>query len=109
MYSVEQAYLGLVRGGGGGGEIESFVYILAQCPYTMCVIFWRVFPMFTIVGLDHHLRPGERRDCDDLWAREDDDLQSNHHPRHGGGQRQVRVWSIRILSAGSERRRYKER
>ena len=35
---------------GGGGERECFVYILAHRSYTICVIFWELYPKFLILA-----------------------------------------------------------
>ena len=33
-------------GGGGGWKRKSFVYLFAQRPFTICVIFWEIYPNF---------------------------------------------------------------
>ena len=35
----------------GEGEGASFVYILAQRPYTFCVFIWESYPKFTILSV----------------------------------------------------------
>ena len=37
--------------GGGVGEKKSVVYILPLRPYIICVIFWEIYPNFSIPAL----------------------------------------------------------
>ena len=50
-HCISDALRAVVTRGREVWEREAFVYFLAQWSYTICVIFWEVYPMFTIAGI----------------------------------------------------------